>query len=352
MNKKEQGMYVLIGILAGVLVVLGVLFFIYSGKMTAMTAQTREMEKTMKEALAQAEGAGEDGMDSASVDSEYVDVSGEEPKEEKKEDKGGQTSAEEKAKPVKKQEEEGEVDAATQFDALEPQIQTLIDEYTGQVGGTWSVYVEDLATGGSMSIQEEKMEAASLIKLYIMGAVYEQYDSLKEANGSIDELLNKMITVSDNEAANELVKILGEGDEAKGMSVVNAFCTQYNYNSTAMGRLLLAGSTVNDNYTSAADCGKFLKNVYNEKFTHWEDMLNLLKSQTLTTKIPAGIPDGVVVANKTGELEDVQNDAAIVFGEKCTYVVCIMAQGVSGTEGPVNGISMLSQAIYGYTNQT
>lgn len=344
MNKKEQGMYVLIGILGGALVILGILFFVYSGKMSSMTAQTKEMEKIMKEALAQVESSSQE-TDAPAVDSEYVDVSGEEETSENK------TSDEEKAKPVN-QEEEEEVDAASQFDALQPQIETLIEEYTSQVGGTWSVYVEDLSTGGSMSIQDEKMKAASLIKLYIMGAVYEQYDNLKESNSNIDDLLNKMITVSDNDAANELVTMLGEGDAGKGMSVVNAFCTQYNYNSTAMGRLLLADSTVNDNYTSAADCGKFMENVYNEKFTHWEDMLNLLKSQTLTTKIPAGIPQGVVTANKTGELDDVQNDAAIVFGEKCTYVVCIMAQGVSGTEGPVSGIANLSQAIYGYTNQT
>ena len=216
--------------------------------------------------------------------------------------------------------------------------------------GSWSVYVRDLYNESEGSVNDHSMQAASLIKLYIMGAVYENFDALS-ASGNLGDLLTKMITVSDNDAANELVKLLGGGDTSKGMMVVNSFCTQYGYNNTSMGRLLLTDNTTADNYTSVKDCGKFLYHMYNNKFTHSSDMMELLLAQTRRGKIPAGIPDGVQVGNKTGELDDVQNDAAIVYAEK-PYVVCIMAEGVSGTDGPVQAIASLSNVIYGYTNET
>mgnify|MGYP000706601035 FL=1 len=89
------------------------------------------------------------------------------------------------------------------------------------------------------------MQAASLIKLYIMGAVYEDYDSLssKYSKDQLDNALNSMITVSDNDAANTLVNYLGGGDNTAGMARVNKFCQDHGYTSTSMGRLLLADNS-------------------------------------------------------------------------------------------------------------
>ena len=342
MKKNNQILYAIIGILLGVILVLGILFYVYAGKLHAMELQVKSMESTMSDAVAQAKNGTSGSSEVGNVEAEYVDVDEKEEKKEEKQDT-------DKVTPTPTQEAE-QVDASTQFDDLQPQIETLLDGYKSQVGGKWAVYVEDLKTGGSMTVNNEKMQAASLIKLYIMGAVYENYDALS-SSGDLGELLAEMITVSDNDAANELVKILGGGDTSKGMMAVNSFCAKYGYSNTSMGRLLLADNAAADNYTSVKDCGKFLYHMYNNKFSHSSDMMELLLAQTRRSKIPAGIPDGVQVGNKTGELDDVQNDAAIVYAEK-PYVVCIMAEGVSGTEGPVQAIASLSQVIYGYTNQT
>lgn len=88
--------------------------------------------------------------------------------------------------------------------------------------GTWSVYVCDLVNNTEGAIQDARMQAASLIKLYIMGAVYENYDSIIAQYGqsSVDSNLYSMITVSDNDAANTLVSYLGGGDSSAGMTVV------------------------------------------------------------------------------------------------------------------------------------
>lgn len=335
MKNKERILYVLIAVLLVAVLVFGALFFRAAGQLSGMEKQVSTIEKTMKDTLAQVK-AGEIQMETESgdVDDSYVD-----PEEE----------VTETPKPTKEPEEEGD-SAADEFEDLQPQLEEMIQEYQASVGGEWSVYVEDLNTGGNMTIRDERMRAASLIKLFIMGAVYERYEDLK-GKSDLDSLLEQMITVSDNDAANKLVEYLGDGNQGNGMAVVNAFCTQYNYTNTSMGRLLLQDNSISDNYTSVEDCGKFLYHVYNEKFEHSEDMLALLKAQTRRTKIPASIPDGIEVANKTGELDDVQNDVAIVFGD-VPYIICIMSQGVSGEEGPVQAINNLSNAVYGYTNQT
>lgn len=52
-------------------------------------------------------------------------------------------------------------------------------------------------------------------------------------------------------------------------------------------------------------------------------MLNLLKNQKVRYKIPAGLPSGIVCANKTGETSSVQHDMAIIYGKKTNYVLCV-----------------------------
>lgn len=241
------------------------------------------------------------------------------------------------------------------------QVQSLLPTDNG----TWSVYVCNLAKNTEGAINDQQMQAASLIKLYIMGAVYEDYDSLssKYSKDQLDNALNSMITVSDNDAANTLVNYLGGGDNTAGMARVNKFCQDHGYTSTSMGRLLLADNSNGDNYTSAKDCGKFLKTIYqidkgtatdnNDTLAGAEYMYRLLKMQTRKNKIPAQMPSEVKVANKTGELDHVENDAGIIYdtAKGIDLVVCFMSQDLNDTSAAQNTIAQDSRAIYGYYNE-
>lgn len=245
------------------------------------------------------------------------------------------------------------------MDNLLNQVQSLLPTDNG----TWSVYVCNLAKNTEGAINDQQMQAASLIKLYIMGAVYEDYDKLSASYGkdSLDNNLNSMITVSDNDAANTLVNYLGSGDDAAGMARVNKFCQDHGYTSTSMGRLLLADNSNGDNYTSVKDCGKFLKTIYQQdKSTSTEDtlagaeyMYHLLKMQTRQNKIPAQMPDGVKVANKTGELDTVENDTGIIYdtAKGIDLVICFMSQDLKDTSAAQSTIAEDSRAIYGYYNE-
>ena len=214
-------------------------------------------------------------------------------------------------------------------------------------GETWSAAVVNLDTEDSCMVNNQSMQAASLIKLFIMGAVYDRYDSLTVTYGEdqIQSLLSDMITVSDNTAANTLTNYLGDGDDATGRGAVNEYCASNNYESTAMGRMLLAPADNGDNLTSVSDCAEFLRKVYKNEIPHAEEMLGFLKNQQRTHKIPAGLPDGVESANKTGELDTVENDAAIVFADT-PYILCIMSENLSDVGAAQNNIAGISSDIY------
>ena len=214
-------------------------------------------------------------------------------------------------------------------------------------GETWSAAVVNLDTEDSCTVNNQSMQAASLIKLFIMGAVYDRYDSLTVTYGEdqIQSLLSDMITVSDNTAANTLTNYLGDGDDATGRGAVNEYCASNNYESTAMGRMLLAPADKGDNLTSVSDCAEFLRKVYKNELPHAEEMLGFLKNQQRTHKIPAGLPDGVESANKTGELDTVENDAAIVFADT-PYILCIMSENLSDVGAAQNNIAGISSDIY------
>ena len=244
------------------------------------------------------------------------------------------------------------------MDALVTQVQSQLPGSNG----SWSVYICDLSGGSEATINDSPMQAASLIKLFIMGAVYENYDSLSQQYGSatLDSYLTPMITVSDNDAANSLVSCLGSGDSTAGMQKVNSFCQSHGYTNTSMGRLLLASNEFGDNYTSAYDCGKFLKEIYQicsgttqtPSLLHAEEMYSLLKQQQRTIKIPAALPEGVSVANKTGELSNVENDAGILYnaqGGNDLVIVCL-SQNLSSPGEAQNTIAQLSRSIYLYYN--
>lgn len=237
-------------------------------------------------------------------------------------------------------------------------LETILKQVQSQLpaeNGTWAVFISDLVNGTEGNLNDQKMQAASLIKLYIMGAVYENYDQITGQYGrdSVDSNLYSMITVSDNDAANTLTTYLGGGDSAAGMQAVNSFCQTHGYDQTHMGRMLLASNENDDNYTSVGDCGHLLQEIYKQDtsgYTHATDMFNLLKAQARCNKIPAQLPEGIKTANKTGELDNVENDAGIIYDSKNDVVIVFMSQNLSSAGSAQNTIATLSRTIYDYYN--
>lgn len=236
---------------------------------------------------------------------------------------------------------------------LKSALETQIAAYDGKV----SVYVKDLSENEEDCLEiigDMEQKAASLIKLYVMAAVYDQINNgVLEETEEIDRLLHDMITISDNESTNELVRRLSPNglDWEEGSIVVNRYVRNHGYSATYMGRDVQdyrEVAPVGENYTSVTDCGKILEEIYygtcvNEAYS--ARMYDLLKQQTRTGKIPAGVNHAVSIANKTGELNDAEHDVAIVqLTDEQAYILCVMV--TDNTDGmAVDNIISISRTV-------
>ena len=361
-NEKPIFLYTVIGVLTVAVIALGAVSFLSLNHLVTLQQKVQTLSNTAQDISTDANTliSQADQLDELREQESSVQTA------------TGETTAaaqSESPEPAPESEQEGTLSPSSgttftdntdsSMDNLLNQVQSLLPTDNG----TWSVYVCNLLKDSDGTINDTPMQAASLIKLYIMGAVYENYGTIAQSHNSeeIDSNISAMISVSDNDAANTLVNWLGNGNDAAGMAKVNNFCQEHGFTSTQMNRLLLAGKENGDNYTSVKDCGTFLKQIYqvvngtlpSSTLANADAMYFQLKTQQRKNKIPAQLPEGVGTANKTGELDTVENDAAIIYDTaKCIdLVVCFMSQDLTDTGAAQSTIAADARAIYGYYNE-
>ena len=361
-NEKPIFLYTVIGVLTVAVIALGAVSFLSLNHLVTLQQKVQTLSNTVQDISTDANTliSQADQLDELREQESSVQTA------------TGETTAaaqSESPEPAPGSEQEGTLSPSSgttftdntdsSMDNLLNQVQSLLPTDNG----TWSVYVCNLLKDSDGTINDTPMQAASLIKLYIMGAVYENYGTIAQSHNSeeIDSNISAMISVSDNDAANTLVNWLGNGNDAAGMTKVNNFCQEHGFTSTQMNRLLLAGKENGDNYTSVKDCGTFLKQIYqvvngtlpSSTLANADAMYFQLKTQQRKNKIPAQLPEGVGTANKTGELDTVENDAAIIYdtAKGIDLVVCFMSQDLTDTGAAQSTIAADARAIYGYYNE-
>ena len=361
-NEKPVFLYTVIGVLTVAVIALGAVSFLSLNHLVTLQQKVQTLSNTVQDISTDANTliSQADQLDELREQESSVQTA------------TGETTAaaqSESPEPAPGSEQEGTLSPSSgttftdntdsSMDNLLNQVQSLLPTDNG----TWSVYVCNLLKDSDGTINDTPMQAASLIKLYIMGAVYENYRTIAQSHNSeeIDSNISAIISVSDNDAANTLVNWLGNGNDAAGMTKVNNFCQEHGFTSTQMNRLLLASKENGDNYTSVKDCGTFLKQIYqvvngtlpSSTLANADAMYFQLKTQQRKNKIPAQLPEGVGTANKTGELDTVENDAAIIYdtAKGIDLVVCFMSQDLTDTGAAQSTIAADARAIYGYYNE-
>ena len=231
-------------------------------------------------------------------------------------------------------------------------LEKTIQEKTAEYGGDWSVWIEDMTTFETLSYNNHPMVSASLIKLFTAGRYYQAcYNGEIKKTDKTDQMLDKMIRISDNNAWKSLETYIGHGTFKTGYNSVTKFAQEFGCPDTGR-RLVTEGSKSERNMTSAASVGKVLDAIYRGTYVSKEcseKILDLMKQQYWTYKIPKGLPEGIKCANKTGELNSVQNDSAIVYGAKKDYILVIMTDKVPGGKA-VDDIIEMSSIIYQFLN--
>lgn len=231
-------------------------------------------------------------------------------------------------------------------------LKSVLADTMAAYPGDWSLYFEDYGSGACFSINSHQVYSASLIKMFVAEAAYK-----KMSEGGISDIartedeIRKMLTYSDNEAWKYIAKALGGGSYSGGMAYVTDLAQSEGFAATGQ---FYQGSHKNFNFTSVEDCGRFLSRVLDGTIISREysdKILAYLKQQQHRQKLPSGVPEGVETANKTGELEYVQGDAAVVYAPSGTYILTVIGDSLNNAYGEVPKFTDISKTVYEYLNK-
>lgn len=197
--------------------------------------------------------------------------------------------------------------------------------------GKWTVEITNLSSQHPLIVKTgnhkiTSQRSASTIKVFIMLTVLHQVKQhqLKLAKG-IRHDLSRMIEVSDNQAANRLIR------KAGGFKKITRTARRYGFKHTILRRFMLGSLKNGDNKTSVSDLTNFLIKIDRHQLLgkHYDkQMLELLHHCRNHSKLPKDIRHAIIY-NKTGEypLKGVQNDAALIKTKRGIYTIVAMAQG-------------------------
>ncbi|CAN5202173.1 hypothetical protein BH11PAT1_BH11PAT1_7650 [soil metagenome] len=247
-------------------------------------------------------------------------------------------------------------------------LTTAVEDALIGTEGSYGIVIKNLNTNEWFGKNaHHSYKAGSLYKLWVLAAVYQQiqegklhkemrlseqvtvlnkkfeiapqYAEKKEGTVSytIGEALDQMITISDNYAALLLLNKIGTP------SIVN-FLKAQGFSESKTG--VLGKAPV----TSPFDMSQYFEKLVQGKLANevsTTEMLSLLKRQKLNEKMPKYIPDEIVIAHKTGELDEVTHDAGIVYEPRGEYIFVALSESDS-REQANERIANVSKNVYEY----
>lgn len=229
--------------------------------------------------------------------------------------------------------------------------------------------IRDLATGYTSGINmNAPMPAASTIKIPIMVEVFRQMelgrfdlnrrvelmandrdwgsgdiaDSPVGSTFPVSTLLTQMITVSDNTAANMLIRLVGRRNINRTMGRLGLRSTHLlDYIRTTEWSVRLSLRT------SPADMVRLLTRMArNQLIDGWSSrqMIAILEGQEINSLIPEPLPH-IPIAHKTGSFDDTLNDVGIVYADE-PYVIAVMTTDLPSLPAGRQFIRRVSRVAY------
>lgn len=238
----------------------------------------------------------------------------------------------------------------------------------GDPAGFYGVVVE--ALDGSFSYRlnpDEQVESASLYKLPIMVELFRQREAgevnfsssvyldpayFHEAEGdvydtsyigaevTVDELMENMITLSSNVAAYALLDLAGMPNINATMSDIGLVSTEIRWEPAPLtaathGSFSYEQATERAdnalNVTTAGDMALLFKMLAQGELISPEasqEMLDLLARQGINDRLPALLPEGTIVAHKTGNLPgEVIHDVGLIEAPATPVAIAVVTEG-------------------------
>ncbi len=237
-------------------------------------------------------------------------------------------------------------------------IEVLAQEELLPSYGILSYYFSGVDWEEELIYNDFQQEPASVMKIYLMAESMEQvkegrlsledtfvmgwdnmaddagviaYESPLGAEYRLKELQEYMMGISDNTASNMIIDAIG------GPEAVNARKEEWGLENTLFGTKYIGPGVApgfDYNTTTTTDIGRLLKRIAKLQLLgpeYDQKMLDLMAKNENRKKIPGLFPEEIKVYNKTGELDALEHDAAIIETHKGRYVLVIfLSQGDNG----------------------
>ncbi|HZZ65053.1 MAG TPA: serine hydrolase [Candidatus Baltobacteraceae bacterium] len=152
---------------------------------------------------------------------------------------------------------------------------------------------------------------------------------------SIDELLDLMITRSDNVATNMFYDLLGRTQASALM------CARFGLHATQFHRKLSGAlpliedaqwDGVHRNMHSASDAAHVFEAIARTRVPFAWKIHRLLMEQRWNNKLPGGLAPGDTFAHKTGDTDEVTHDGGILYTASGAAYVIVVYTGMESTE--------------------
>jgi len=259
--------------------------------------------------------------------------------------------------------------------ALRRKVVKVADNFPGAIG----VFARTLAPGNPLVAYRafESFPTASIIKVLIMTTAYVldelhpgsldqhvkfhrseliagsdfMHDATDGETFTVRQLIVPMIQVSDNTAANMLIGHFG-------IHTINGVALQAGMNQTHLQRKFLDWYAIvrhSENVSTPADMAHLLylietgahegiKTIVSP--AHCRTMIDVMLGQTDRDAIPAALPEGTPIANKTGEIEGTRNDVAIVnpYGAS-PWILTVMTKAAYDYSASYAAIHEIARAV-------
>ncbi len=256
--------------------------------------------------------------------------------------------------------------------AVDPCLERLIASRLQEAPGTFAVAAADATTlRGAMVDGERLFYGASLYKLWILESVYRAVEAghmrwdesipvpqheeptptavpgatatpfdphqtpTPVPTRTIDQAVEEMATLSANPPALALLDNLD-------FHLIQAVVRSHGGGGSAFG--------LGANQVSAADMLAFLLWLVAPDAPDVEiraGIVDRMARQAVRDRIPAGVPPGIVVANKTGNEELAMHDVGLIFAPAHTIALAVLSDGVDDPWGEGSRfVAGLTRAIY------
>jgi len=231
-----------------------------------------------------------------------------------------------------------------EFQKKMEEITSAFKDKTKDLSGIYGLYVINLNNGASFGVNEnEKFQAASLIKLPVMAGMY-----IEDDKGNID--LDEKYTLRTSDKVKgagslyskpagykityrNLVELMGKQSDNTAFNIFRRILGEEKIGEI-IGNIGMMDTSLNENITTPRDIGIYFEKLWRGNIVNdlsRDELLDALTDTIYEDWLIKGIPKEVRVAHKYGRELHVVNDAGIVFAEK-PFVIVIMSKGVVEAE--------------------